>query len=149
MEAFFLCNKLSKTDSSKQNGQQLINGSKKVHKQKPKKKKRQQLQKNANPKPKLKLYGQQYSQRQASKKRTFVHPNALSNIISLALWAKSAHYGYRLLHFVLRSPPFASYSSGSTWVGVIIHIMLNKAHPTNTPFRFASTIVWFFASPAM
>ena len=59
MEAFFLCNKLNKTDSSKQNGQQLINGSKKVHKQKPKKKKRQQLQKNVMPKPKLKLNGQQ------------------------------------------------------------------------------------------
>ena len=59
MEAFFLCNKLSKTDSSKPNGQQLINGSKKVHKQKPKKKKRQQLQKNDIPKPKLKLNGPQ------------------------------------------------------------------------------------------
>ena len=37
MEAFFLCNKSNQTDSSKLNGQQSINGSKKVHKQKPKK----------------------------------------------------------------------------------------------------------------
>ena len=59
MEAFFLCNKFNLTDSSKLNGQQSINGSKKVHKQKPKKKNGQQLQKNDMPKPKLKLNGQQ------------------------------------------------------------------------------------------
>ena len=50
MEAFFLCNKLSKTDSSKQNGQQLINGSKKVHKQKPKKKEKTAVAKKRHPK---------------------------------------------------------------------------------------------------